>query len=64
MNMYMYSTAQVKEPKKLFTLNIGVLRTSQKHSESNRVNVIFDGQHSQVRAKYALHEISRSYSES
>ena len=68
-----YSTVQVKEEedekkkkkkKKLFTPNIGVLRTSPKHSESNRVNVIFGGQHSQVRAKYVLCKVVLSYSES
>ena len=64
-----HSTAQVKEPtqpppppppkkKKLYTPNIGVLRTSQKHWESNRVNVIFSGQHLQVRAKYALCKVT------
>ena len=67
------STARVKEQKKkkktknknkLFTPNIGVLRTSPKHSESNRINVIFGGQHSQVRAKYVLCKVVRSYSES
>ena len=52
-----------KRTKKLFTPNIGVSRTSQKHSESNRVNVIFGGHHLQVRRKYVLCEVMRSYSE-
>ena len=38
-----------KRTKKLFTLNIGVSRTSQKHLESNRVNVLFSGHASGVR---------------
>ena len=46
-------TLTKKKTKKLYTPNIGVLRTSQKHWENNRINVIFSGQHSQVRAKYA-----------
>ena len=49
-----------KRTKKVFTPNIGVLRTSLKHSESNRVNVIFGGHHSQVRRKYALCEVTRN----
>ena len=52
-----------KRTKKLFIPNIGVSRTCQKHSESNRVNVIFGGHHSQVRRMYALCEVMRSYSE-
>ena len=49
-----------KRTKKLFILNIDVSRTSQKHSESNRVNVIFGGHHSQVRRKYVLWEVTRN----
>ena len=52
-----------KRTKKLFIPNIGVSRTCQKHSESNRVNVIFGGHHSQVRRMYTLCEVMRSYSE-
>ena len=52
-----------KRTKKLFIPNIGVSRTCQKHSESNRVNVIFGGHHSQVRRMYALCKVMRSYSE-
>ena len=52
-----------KRTKKLFIPNIGVSLTCQKHSESNRVNVIFGGHHSQVRRMYALCEVMRSYSE-
>ena len=37
-----------KRTKKVFTLNINVSRTSQKHSESLRVTHILGGQHSQV----------------
>ena len=49
-----------KRTKKLFTQNIGVSKTSQKHSESNQVNVIFGGHHSQVRRKYVLCEVTRN----
>ena len=52
-----------KRTKKLFIPNIGVSRTCQKHSESNRVNVIFGRHHSQVRRMYALCEVMRSYTE-
>ena len=49
-----------KRTKKLFIPNIGISRTCQKHSESNRVNVIFGGHHSQVRRMYALCEVTRN----
>ena len=49
-----------KRTKKLFIPNIGVSRTSQEHSESNRVNVIFGRHHSQVRWKYVLCEVTRN----
>ena len=47
-----------KRTKKLFIPNIGISQTSQKHLESNRVNVIFGGHHSQVRRKYVLCEVT------
>ena len=56
--MVQYSSG--KRTKKLFIPNIGVSRTCQKHSESNRVNVIFGGHHSQVRRMYALCEVTRN----
>ena len=49
-----------KRTKKLFTPNIGILRSSPKHSESNRVNVIFGGHHWQVGRKYVLCEVTRN----
>ena len=56
-----YSTySSGKRTKKLFIPNIGVSRTCQKHSESNRENGIFGGHHSQVRQMYALCEVTRN----
>ena len=39
-HLYILQYSSGKRTKKLFIPNIGVSRTCQKHSESNRVNVI------------------------